>query len=405
MNFKKTITAMMLLAGVVATAEEKKTEDIVKEVIQELKKDKSFEWASRIKFYADLRARLEHESGERNTIVNSDGESVTTPNNERDRLRIRARLNMDATLDSEWMGSIQLSTGTADPTSGNQSMGQGFEGKSFGLERAYIRYTPEELGKQVKFTVGKMGQPWISVSDLIYDSSLNPEGVAAVGEFKLDGITLYANGGFFQAKDTLNDNGATSPSRLYSAQVAAKVFMDEYTMLVGASAYIWDSLKGKNPRTEFWGQGSGAGINNGGAHYDVNRYDEVELFAAFDADLAIPCGIYGQFVNNAKGDKDKNAYLVGVKAGKADKGKLEASYDYRFTGRDSVLSSYSEGSVWGGGTDGKGHRVQLKYGLTKAVQLGLTGFFTKANVSGTQTNASAYSGDYRRFQFDIVAKF
>jgi len=353
----------------------------------------------RIKFYGDVRVRYEHEDGKRKE----------TTNQTRDRLRFRARLNMDATLDSEWMTSMQIGTNPGDPTSGNASFGEGFaapggSAKIVGFERAFLRYTPEELGKQVRFTAGKMGQPWISVSDLVYDSSVNPEGVAAVGEFKFDGVTFYVNGGFFQPMGTFNDNAATTPVRLYSAQVATKVAVDEYSFLVGASTYIWDSLRGKAPRTFLWSQGGAVNVNNGGADFDVNRYDEVELFAAIDAKFAIPFGIYGQFVNNAKGEVDKNGYLVGVKVGKADHGKLELSYDYRFVGRDSVLSAYSEGSLWGGGTDGKGHRVQLRYGLTRAVQLGLTGFFTKADISGTQPD-NAYSGDYKRFQFDVAARF
>ena len=394
--------ATALLVGVAANAQENKNSDavspeLVKEIVQQVKADKSLEWASKLKFYGDLRMRYDREDGERN------GE---TADQKRDRLRLRARLNMDAKLDDEWMGSIQLSTGTSDPTSGNQTFGNGFEGKSFGLERAYLRYTPEELDKALKITAGKMGQPWIAVSDLIFDGSVNPEGIAAVGEVKLEGVTLYANGGFFQPQGTFNDNAKTSPTRLYSAQAAAKLALDDdFSFLFGVGTFIWDNLKGKEPRTGFWEQGSGCGINNGGAKYEVSTYEELELFAQIDANIGIPCAVFGQYVNNAKGDKDKNAYLVGVKAGKADKGKLEASYDYRCVGRDSVLSAYTEGSIWGGGTDGIGHRVQVKYGLTKAVQLGLTGFISKANESGTQEHASAFSGNYSRIQFDIAAKF
>jgi hypothetical protein len=181
--------------------------------------------------------------------------------------------------------------------------------------------------------------------------------------------------------------------------------VDQYSFLVGAGTYVWDSLSGKNPRTGFYEQGSGCGINNGGKEYADNTYQEVEIFAQFDVNMAVPFGVFGQFVNNSKGEMDKTGFLVGAKVGKADPGKVELSYDYRSLGRDAVFSSYTEGSIWGGGTDGKGHRVQLKYGVTKAVTLGLTGFLSKANESGTQSNASAFSGDYKRLQFDVVAKF
>ena len=404
---KASTIAMMLFAGIIANAQNVQPtikDEAVKDVAQEVKKDNSMDWASKIKLYGDIRLRFDSESAERNV----------SKKRVRDRERVRARLNMDANLGDEWMGSIQLSTAPDDPTSGNQTLGQGFTGKSYGLERAYLRYTPEFAGKAVKLYGGKIAQPWISVSDLIYDSSVNPEGVAVVGEYKINNITLFANGGLFQIADTLNDtvsNNKSNPVRLYSGQAALKVEMsDDVSLLMGASLYFWDNLTGKNPRTGLWNQGEACGINNGGADYDVNTYEEVELFASLDMgvnvfNMNIPCSLFGQYVSNSKGELDKDGYLVGTKVGKADKGKIEVVYDYRNLGRDAVISSYPEGSVWGGGTDGKGHRVQVKYGLTKSVQLGLTGFLAKADISDTQTADSANSGDYKRVQFDIAAKF
>ena len=345
----------------------------------------------KIKVSGDVRARYEY--------INQ--ETATKPTIQ-SRLRFRARVNIDSALDKEWFVGVQLATNPGDPTSGNTSMGNGFDGKGIGFERAYVRYTPEFL-PELRAFVGKIPQPWIAVSDLVWDGDINPEGIAIVGEVKFDDIALLANAGFFQINGTHNNLSSSStattrePIRLYTAQMAGRVNLDSDTRaLAGVGVYYWDNLDGKNPASSFGF--TSRGQNNGGANYDRN-YCPVELFGSVDSKvMEIPVGVFGQYVRNSNGNVDKYGYLLGVKVGRASAGKCEVSYDYRHLGRDATVAAYSDSDSWGGGTNGKGHRLGVRYGLTSAVQLGATGFWNSYNLSTT-------ARDYKRLQLDIAARF
>ena len=52
---------------------------------------------------------------------------------------------------------------------------------------------------------------------------------------------------------------------------------------------------------------------------------------------------------------------------------------------------------WGGGTDGKGHRLSAKYQILKNWQAGVTYFINDKKIDD--------STEYKRLQIDLVAKF
>ena len=66
------------------------------------------------------------------------GEDTT---NDRDRLTLRARLNVGAKISEDTSAGLRVTTGTTSgPTSSSQTLGQGFNKSSIVLDRAFVRY-------------------------------------------------------------------------------------------------------------------------------------------------------------------------------------------------------------------------------------------------------------------------
>jgi len=318
----------------------------------------------------------------------------------------RVLLGMNANLDEQWQASVALATG-AIPASGDVRMGNGFNGKGVGFARIYMQYTPID---EVTLFAGKMSQPWISASDLIWDSWVAPEGVAAKANVDLDDVTVLANVGAFQVEGAWSSTtSARTPIRLYTAQVAGQLALDDTTeVLAGASAFYWNQLRGQANGLGF--NTATAGRNNGGAAAYPRDFRVFEVFAKLsgqctEMDLDMPYTVFAQVVDNPSGNRYKYGYLVGATLGKATEGNFEFGYDYRYLGRDAVLSIFSESTVWGGGTDGKCHRISARYGVSSAAQVGLTAYLGKANVSQTQTGAGRNTGTVNALLFDVSASF
>ena len=61
---------------------------------------------------------------------------------------------------------------------------------------------------------------------------------------------------------------------------------------------------------------------------------------------------------------------------------------------------FTDSDRWGGGTDGRGHKVYGKYQIMKNLQAGVAYFVDEKTIS-----APAKTKDYDRLQVDLVASF
>jgi hypothetical protein len=117
--------------------------------------------ASRFRITGDVRVRGEG--------FYQDG--VTT----RNRARIRVRLGLEGELNQDFVAGLALATGTlGDPTTTNTTFTNGFDRKTFALDRGYITYNPV-AAKWLSLTGGKFLFPWNRTS-LTFDPDINPEG-------------------------------------------------------------------------------------------------------------------------------------------------------------------------------------------------------------------------------------
>jgi hypothetical protein len=129
-----------------------------------------------ISFSGDLRLRYESQYGQLNALPNGDNPSLL--GNElsaRQRFRIRARLALRGQLGKELSWGIRLASGSfADSISTNQTLTDFYTRKAFGLDQAFIAWTPERV-PGLRLQGGKFDVPWLR-TEMTIDNDLQVEG-------------------------------------------------------------------------------------------------------------------------------------------------------------------------------------------------------------------------------------
>ncbi|MCA1808405.1 MAG: putative porin [Lentisphaerae bacterium] len=334
--------------------------------------------------------------------IDKEGDAV------RARERFRARLGVEAKVNDEVTAGIGFRTGGNDPISGNQTMGDGFTSKDIALELGYVAWAPA-VTPGATLIGGKMSKPFFQVSDLVWDGDLNPEGAALRYKLPLGPANLLVNG----AALVVTERSKDSDTYIYTGQAGVDVKTDAgIKMLAGVSYYYYDNMQdfGVIDWTDsFKGYGNTVKTtrdDDGKVTKAVyaNEYRELEFMASigFDCPLTgLPWNFYGNYVRNTEADDDDTGYLAGVKLGAAKTPhSFELGYNYRHLEADAVVGAMADSDSWGGGTNGKGHKLMVAYQISKNWTLGASYFINEAGIRDGDT-----SKDYKRLQLDLAAKF
>lgn len=176
------------------------------------------EWAQRIRFYGDLRARYEGQffpTGNDPRLINFNSINAGNPydlsdNNfywaptyntsqDRDRARLRMRLGADIDIADSITAGFRIASGDSNsPVSLNQTLGASggnFSKYSLWLDRAYMRYQPSS---DFSFSVGRFDNPFFSPTDLVWHRDLGFDGFVAQLKHEVSpGITPFLVAGAF----------------------------------------------------------------------------------------------------------------------------------------------------------------------------------------------------------------
>jgi len=337
------------------------------------------DWTDRISFKGDFRLRYEEidrESRER-----------------RDRFRYRARLGLAAAVTSKVKVVMQIASGADDPVSRNVTFDGGFTTKDIGFDLAYVDWTAAD-GLHV--IGGKMKNPLFRAGGvpLIWDSDLNPEGVAAT----------YSNGMFFGtvAGFSVEERSEDSNSNFYAAQAGAKLAIGERsTLTAGAGFFGYTNTIGNEPFFNGAPKGNTVFTDIDGTNSYIYDYKNTEVFAQFDTRIGEwPLRVYGHWTRNNEVDDQDTAIAFGARIGKV-KGKrtMELSWTYQDIDADAIIGTFNDSDFGGGGTDARGHIVKAKYALSKNIFLAGTYFSNVIN------RFSLPEEDYDRLQIDLEFKF
>jgi hypothetical protein len=359
-------------------------------------------WVDTLSFKGDLRYRLETIDDESKKDAN--GDEYT-----RYRNRIRARLGADAKISDQLKAGMELSTGGADPVSGNQTLGGGLDKEEFRLNLAYADYSffgdnPNEL----HVVGGKMKNPFITLpDDLVWDGDATPEGLALKSQAASGFATLFANAGYLWVEERADKDDLM----IYAGQAATKLqFMPEVGLTLGATYYGFQNMEGCDvvdweKKNNAYGNSTQDGTITGATTNKAWKmdYTPVVYFAQLDLWLAgKPLAFYVQQLTNLDADDYDQGQQYGISLGKAKNLKTwELGYSYAKLEKDATVGFLTDSDRWGGGTDGQGHKVYGKYQLLKNAQLGATYFFANEK----KISDSAKTTDYDRLQVDLSVNF
>lgn len=375
----------------------RRTEEIEKDTPSGLPANLS--WVKNVKLSGDFRYRHEH----------IDAEEANSPvgwKNGQDRHRIRARLMFESVINDEWGVGFRLASGSSSsPTSTNQDLEDSFDSKDVWLDLAYFDFTPGSI-PGLKVTGGKMMNPFYKAgkNQLLWDSDLNPEGIAFTHTRELSDTDrfVFTGGGFW-----VDESTSSVDTSLWGIQAYWRhAIGNQDTLIAGASFFDYGNIEASGNLSNTWGGGNNLMGNtphpsNANSYY--SDFNILELFGEYSTKVAgLPFNIYGVWAHNthAATSEDKG-WLVGATLGKAkDPGSWQFGYSYRVVEADAVVGAMNDSDFINGGTGGRGHKWGYAYQLAENVQAALTYLHNEDD-----STSSTRDLDYRRLQADLILKF
>ncbi|MFZ4764518.1 MAG: putative porin [Roseimicrobium sp.] len=240
------------------------------------------EWASRFKLFGDVRLRYEgifYPEGNDNTgsFPNFNSINTGTPfdisgtqfspqynvDQERQRVRLRARLGVDVNLEENFTAGLRIATGeTSTPTSTNQSLGLASQGQggnfskySLWLDRGFLKY---EIGGQPDFNIaflfGRFDNPFMTTSEIVWDEDVGFDGIAISGRLPVvHGLNFFFTGGAFPIFNTDLNFPSNQPAKyesgdkwLYAGQIGFDIKpTKKFNAKVAAAVYDFNKVEGR----------------------------------------------------------------------------------------------------------------------------------------------------------------
>lgn len=332
-------------------------------------------WFERINVKGDLRLRYQSER-------NSDGQT------RRGRFRIRGRLGADFEINEKTSLHAGIATGSGDPRSTSVTLEGEFNAKQVNLDYAYGKL---KLSDWVNIKAGKIKQEEVfwQPTDLVWDTDINPEGVAVGLAHKLDEsgkYEVFLNAGhLFFGK---SDFGLSGPSISFVQPGVKADLGNGFYAKASLDAFFYNGFQGQEPFKYSSGTNTLTPVYE--YSYDEeskevtrtevgkvvkNDYDSVgvsvEAGKRFESGKA--ASVYGSYVNNYKASENNTGYAVGVKYGDEkidDKGKWEVRALYRHLEKDACPDNLPDSDAFGGRTGTEGFKVGASLGISENVSVG-----------------------------------
>lgn len=373
-----------------------------------------------IRFSGDLRFRAE--------TFRNQGFDALTEAPDRNRLRIRARLALDGTINRHFDWGMKIATGIfTDPISSNQTLTDFYERKPFALERAFMRYDSKTDHIGVQFVAGKF-EPTFRRTQMIWDDDVNVEGASEalyikskspLRQVKLIAFQLPFNevsGG----KDGVLYGGQAQTDWQFSSSVSANVNLGYYDwnradqVLLGLGALATQVNGGIF-------NGSGVTGNQNGSLGTTNRIirnaagQPAGFLAGFNlldvlgnlswqATARFPLTFTFDYVHNLTGRvmDEKNGYWAGALAGQArEKGDWLFGYYFTRIEQDAVLVPFNFSDILA--SNSRAHMPTVVYQIANNVTVQWTGLFSqRVNKVALVSTENRY---LNRMQFDVIYKF
>jgi len=374
---------------------------------------------------------------------------------DRTRVRLRARLGVDAKIDDGISSEIRIATGNDNaPYTANQTLGQNgpFTKYSLWLDRAFVKAAPTNW---VSINVGRQPNPYWTTNLQYYDE-LSFDGLSATLAPKVNGhIDGFVTAGGFPIFNTAFNFATTQapkePSHnawLLAAQAGGQWrFSDNYAFKLAAGYFDYVNTQGKlsapctivfasdscstdDTRPLIWqfgntmfpirnivcqpGQTTCANPQYFGL---ASRFGILDVHGRFEIDTFKPVviGLEGDFVWNlgfnreqvlAEGPTGDNFNGTAYKGGnKGYMGRITAgtptieqrwdwnvSLAYKYIESDAVLSALVDNDFHLGGTNAKGYVLEGYLGVARNAYLGLH-WLSASEIVGQPYRADVLQAD------------
>lgn len=341
------------------------------------------EWVQSMKIKGDIRARFED--------VRIDGDI------NKSRFRERLRLGVFGEVNDQMDWGFRIASGSDEsPTSTNQTIEDYSNKRRIWMDLGYFDYTPRQM-ESFNAIIGKFKSPWLLVSDVMWDSDVNPEGL----NLKYDDYGMVAQAGYYIMQDS-SDGDPQKDVAVSVAQLAGTLELAEDVKLtLAGTVSIWSHIKGAEVPEDDNGKPLSKGNsvvkeqNEDGTDDAVYANGYEILDGSFKLDVKrgpLPFKLYGQYLVNLDADQD-----TGWKAGVGTKlSKVGLDYNYRDVEADAVVGLLADSDFGGGGAGVRGHRIAATYKLLENCELALTAIL--AENTGKDTDVNTIQGD-------IIVKF
>lgn len=403
------------------------TEQVREEVVSQAKAERWGdvnavpEWVDRFKFEGDVRLSYQRDmfreagfpdaTGAFPPGTNApevffllNGQDIDNTTEDRNRLRLRARLGVTARVTQDISAQLRLATGSgSEPVSTNQTLGNFGNKANFSLDRAFLRARSQETLPWLTVTAGRLPNPFFT-SDLMFDDDLVFEGLA----LQFNDPTAAARDwrpfgtlGLFPLQDVQRSLSNEAKSKwLLAAQGGVEwVPSNQLRTKFGLGVYDYRNIAGErndfdlttrdetapkfrqkgnslfdirndnDPNTALWALAPNYKVLNVNAAVDYQLYNPVHLVVS--ADYVKNIGFDQNAIRTRTGlslDPEDSGYMIRATLGSPEillNGDWQLSLAYRYLEADAVLDAFTDSDFHLGGTNNKGFILGAQYGLSR----------------------------------------
>lgn len=433
-------------------------EHVKKEMREELKKEVMTElnykagerlampsWVDRFAFNGDLRLRYQNDSFDSNNaplaaFQNDSRNSNVLRNSteERNRLRIRARLGVDVKVNDWLNGGLRFTTGLLEtPVTPNQTEGIAQGKYQFGLDAAFLRAKPIDWAM---IEGGRFANPLFH-TDLLWDPDLAFDGVAATFNPKINkNWTSFTTIGAFPIEEIQGSEINKAKDKwIYALQTGIQwQSLNKSSARLGLTYYNYKNVEGRTNPTglniydataPLWRQKGNNTFNlnrNNPAQNEIyglaSKFEQVNVTGEVDIATFNPVHVTltGDYVKNIGFDEDEvfrrtgnryeeetDGYQLLLNVGHntfrapADvpvkRNDWRVMLGYKYIEADAVLDGFTDSNFHLGGSDAKGWLLAGEYGIDKNAWISAR-YFSTDSISGPPLGIDV-------LLLDFIAKF
>jgi hypothetical protein len=342
-------------------------------------------WLLHTKFSGDFRYLHEY-------IYQEEFADSSITSYDRNRHRIRLRVSMISSPSDRVSVGFRLAGGTGDRRSTNQDLTGSFSPKEFWIDRAYLDYHPR---KGLSFIAGKAALPFVTTSQLVWDSDINPEGISVIQSGKLLGLDAQLVGGGFWLQEYKKEDD----QGLLAAQGTLKKDTDGLDWQLSAGYYDYQNAKDGAVFVEAAGNSTQT-RGEGSTRYYKYDYDLLNVSGKADAPFAAKTtfSFFFEIVENTAIGQNRQGALGGMSVSGSGKLPYSVLYSYRDIEADATIAAFTWSDFANGSTDASGHEIGLSLSPLDELKLNATLLLNTSQKSTREL-------DYKRLMVDATVKF